>query len=359
MKGLLLRLLARTEAVLLPVGALLLAMLLFAVFLWANGQSPVEVYGLLWMGGFSDSFAWQNTLLRAAPLILTGLAVALPAQAGLVIIGGEGALALGALAAALMGVQMAGAPPLLVQGAMLLAGAVPGALWIGLAGWLRQSRGVNETISSLLLFYIGVAVFNHCVEGPFRDPGSLNKPSTPPITEGDWIPAMPGLDVHWGLLIGLLVAVAAWIVVRWTTLGFGLRVVGGNPRAARLVGLPVAALTIGACAAGGAAAGLAGAIEVAAVHGAGNASVLAGYGHSGILVAFLARHNALALIPVSILIGGINAAGGLLQRRLDLPDATVLVLQGLIFVVVLAADSLMGKLPALAGRHGAQRAQAA
>lgn len=345
------RWLARAEPLLLPVGALVTAMLLFAVFLWANGQSPLEVYSLLWMGGFSDSFALQNTLLRAAPLILTGLAVALPAQAGLVIIGGEGALALGALAAGVIGMWLTGSSSLLlVQVSMLLAGTVLGGIWIGIAGWLRHWRGVNETISSLLLFYIGVALFNHFVEGPFRDPDSLNKPSTVPIAETEWIPAIAGFDVHWGLVIGLVVAVLAWIIMRWSTLGFAIRVAGGNARAARLVGLPVGLLSVGACAAGGAAAGLAGAIEVAAVHGSATASVLAGYGHQGILVAFLARHNPLAIIPVAILIGGINAAGGLLQRRLDMPDATVLVLQGLIFVIVLAADSLSGKLPALANR---------
>lgn len=343
--------LAKAEPILLPTGAMLLAMLLFAGFVWANGQSPAEVFGLLWMGGFSDSFAWQNTLLRAAPLILTGLAVAIPARAGLVIIGGEGALALGALAAGMAGVYLGVFPPIIVQSGMLIAGALLGAVWIGFAGWLRHWRGVNETISSLLLFYIGVAIFNHCVEGPLRDPASLNKPSTPPIAEINWIQSIPGLDVHWGLVVGLVVAIVLGIILRWTTLGFALRVVGGNVRAARLVGLPVGAMVVGASAVGGAAAGLAGAIEVAAVHGSANASVLAGYGHNGILVAFLARHNPFAVIPVAILIGGVNAAGGLLQRRLDMPDATVLVLQGITFVIVLAADSLSGKLPGWANRQ--------
>ena len=111
------------------------------------------------------------------------------------------------------------------------------------------------------------------------------------------------------------------------------RVTGGNLRAAQLQGLPVARLIVSACALGGACAGLAGMIEVAAVHGNANASLVAGYGYAGILVAFLARHNPLAIIPMAMLLGGIGAAGGLLQRRLGLPDATVLVLQGMIFVV--------------------------
>ena len=142
------RFLPLIEAVGIPVLALLVAMLLFAGFVMAVGQSPLEVFSLLYQGGFGSAFSWQNTLLRAAPLILTGLAVAIPAQAGMVIIGGEGALALGALTAAVAGTALNGASPHWVQAGMLLAGALCGGLWIGLSGWLRQYRGVNETIGT-------------------------------------------------------------------------------------------------------------------------------------------------------------------------------------------------------------------
>jgi simple sugar transport system permease protein len=338
------RLIPLAEGVGIPVAALLVAMLLFAGFVSLVGQSPLEVFSLLYQGGFGSGFAWQNTLLRASPLILTGLAVALPAQAGMVIIGGEGALALGALTAAVAGLALGGMPPHVVQTGMLLTGAACGALWIGLSGWLRNYRGVNETISSLLLSYIAIALLNHFVEGPLKDPASLNKPSTRPIGDVNMIGNLPGLDVHYGLLFGVVFALAAWVILRFTTVGFALRMVGGNPRAAQMAGLRVGLWVIAAAAVGGAAAGLAGAIEVAAVQGAANASVVAGYGYAGILVAFIARQNPLAVIPVAILIGGINAAGGMLQRRLDMPDASVLVLQGIAFVVIIASETLTGRL---------------
>ena len=335
--------LALAEAVLIPAGALLLAMLLFAVFVIAIGQSPLEVFRLLYEGGFGSDFAWQNTLLRAAPLIFTGLAVAIPAQAGMVIIGGEGALAIGALLAAITGITLNGMPPIFVQICILLAGAVSGGIWIGFSGWLRNYRGVNETISSLLLAYIGIALLNHFVEGPLKDPASLNKPSTLPIGDANMFGNMPGMDVHYGLLIGVVLALVAWLVLKFTTTGFSLQIVGGNPRAAQMAGLRVNLWIVGAAAAGGAAAGMAGAIEVAAVQGAATSAVVAGYGYTGILVAFIARQNPLAVIPVAILIGGINAAGGMLQRRLDMPDASVLVLQGIAFIVILASDTLLGR----------------
>ncbi|HET9539497.1 MAG TPA: ABC transporter permease [Candidatus Limnocylindria bacterium] len=334
------------EALAIPVGALLAAMVVFGLFMAALRQSPLEVYTLIYRGGFASAFAWQNTLARAAPLVLTALCVALPAQAGLMVIGGEGALVLGGLAAAVAGHQLAvaGAGPLAVKTMMAAAAMLIGAAWIVLAGALRHYRGVNETISSLLLTYIGIAVFNQLVEGPLRDPASLNKPSTTPIGEPNMIGQLPGLDVHWGLGFGVIICLLLYVVVRHTTFGFALRIVGGNARAARLAGLPVGRLILLACALGGAAAGLAGMVEVAAVHGNANASLIAGYGYGGILVAFIARQNPIAIVPVAVLVGGIAASGGMLQRRLDLPDATVLVLQGVAFMLILASEALYGRL---------------
>jgi simple sugar transport system permease protein len=323
---------------LVPLGSIVAGMLAFGLFVLLIGRDPIEVYATIVEGGFASGFSWNNTLLRAAPLILAGLAVAIPAQAGLVVIGGEGALAAAAVAVPLVPAAGVGA---LVAGAV--AGMAAGAAWFALAGFFRARRGLNETISSLLLSYIAIAVFNHLVEGPLRDPASLNKPSTPPLPDAAMIGPMPGVDVHWGLAIGVVACVLAQLALSRSTQGFALRVAGGNPRAALLVGLPVGGLIVAACALGGAAAGLAGAIEVMAVHGAASASVLAGYGTTGILVAFMARQQPLAIVPVAILMGGISAAGSLLQRRLDLPDATTMVLQGLLFVAILAGEALMPK----------------
>lgn len=324
-----------------PLAAIVVGLLAFGVFVVLIGQDPLTVYATIIEGGFASGFAWNNTLQRAAPLILTGLAVAIPAQAGLVVIGGEGALALGALAAAAVAVPLL---PVAGVGALLagaLAAMAVGGAWFALAGVFRARRGLNETITSLLLSYVAIALFNHLVEGPLRDPASLNKPSTPALSESAMIGAMPGLDVHWGLALGVLACALAQAVLSRGVSGFALRVVGGNPRAAMMVGLPVGGLIVGACAAGGAAVGLAGAVEVMAVHGAASASVLAGYGTTGILVAFMARHQPLAIMPVAVLMGGISAAGSLLQRRLDLPDATTMVLQGLLFIAILAADAVL------------------
>ena len=332
------------ESLTLPVLALAGGLGLFGLFVWFNGHDPVQAWGLLFRGAFGDAFSLQNTLQRAAPLMLTALCVAIPARAGLTVIGGEGALVLGGLACASLPYVLplpAGAAGTLM---LLLAAAAAGAAWIALAGWLRQWRGVNETISSLLLGYIAIALFKHIVEGPLRDPASLNKPSTLPLEDSLRIGTLGGWDVHWGLVWGVALCVVAGLWLLATTHGFATRVVGGNPRAAQLVGLPASRLIITACALGGACAGLAGGIEVAAVHTAANASLIVGLGYTGILVSFVARHQPLAIVPVAILFGGFLAAGSLLQRRMGLPDASVQVLMGFCFVFILASEALRGRL---------------
>ena len=336
-------LLAVLDSLLIPATSLVVSLAVFALFIAITGNPPLDVLGEMYRGAFGTWFSFQNTLLRAAPLMLTGLCTALPARLGLIIIGGEGAMVVGGVAAAATGVALTNNSPYVVLGAMMIAAMVMGGLWIGLAGALKVFRGVNETISSLLLAYLGIAFLNHLVEGPLKDPASLNKPSTPHIGEANMLGNLPGLDVHYGLLFGLVACAGAWLLMDHSTFGFSGRIVGGNSRAARLSGLGVPKLVILTCAFAGAAAGLAGMVEVAAVHGKANASLMTGYGYTGILVAFLARQHPLGVVAVAVLLGGIGASGGLLQRQFELPDATVSVLQGIIFVVLLVGESFRGK----------------
>lgn len=349
------------DAALLPLGAVLVSLGLFGAFVAIAGADPLTVFYQMYRGAFGTWFSVQNSLLRAAPLMLTALCTAIPARLGLVVIGGEGALVLGGLAAAATAVALPDATPAIVKLAMAGGAFAAGGAWIALCTGLRAYRGVNETISSLLLGYIAIAVFNHVVEGPLRDPASLNKPSTPPIGEANALGTLPGMDVHWGLGLGVVACVVAWLLLYHTTFGFQAQLAGGNPRAARLAGLPVARLVVVVGLLGGGCAGLAGMAEVAAVHGAANASLIAGYGTSGILVAFLARQHPLAIMPVAILLGGIAASGGLLQRAAGLPDAAVNVLQGILFVVILASEALRGrlKLPVFRRAEQAEPAPAA
>lgn len=347
------------ESICIPLAALLFSLILFGIFCAFAGANPFAVYGSIYKAAFGNWYSFQNTLIRAAPLMLSSLCTALPARLGLVIIGNEGALVIGGLGAVAAGLAVSSAPPTVVQIAMALAGIICGGLWIGAVGALRHYRAVNETISSLLLNYIAIALLNHLVGGPMKDPSSLNKPSTYPIPEVDMLGTLPGTRVHYGLIYGLIACAVAYFLIQRTTFGFAARTAGGNIRAARIAGLPVGKLTMAICFLAGSCAGLAGMVEVAAVHGRANESLNANYGYSGILVAFIARHNPLAAALVAVLLGGILASGGILQRVHQLPDATILLFQGLVFLVVLFSDSLYGRLPIFKERTPANAPPAA
>jgi simple sugar transport system permease protein len=275
--------------------------------------------------------------------MLTALCTALPARLGLVVIGNEGALVVGGVAAVSVGLALSSASTAVMLSAMALAGMAGGGLWIACVGLLHYRRGVNETISSLLMNYIAIAVMNHLVNGPMRDPRSLNKPSSYPIPDEKMIPNLGNSNVHYGLLLGIAACLLVWILMEHTTFGFKVRMIGGNVRAARMAGLPVATIGLITCFLAGAAAGLAGMIEVAAIHGRANESLAAGYGYAGILVAFVARHRGLAILLVAVFLGGILASGGILQRQFKLPDSTILVFEGLMFLVILFSESLYGR----------------
>ncbi|MEM9156687.1 MAG: ABC transporter permease [Cyanobacteria bacterium P01_F01_bin.33] len=332
------------ESVCLPCGAVLVALFLFGIFCALAGANPFGVYNSIYKAAFGSASRVQGTLILASPLMLTALCTALPAKLGLVIIGNEGALVMGGLGAIISGLALQDSlPPTLVVFAMALSSLLFGGLWITAVGALRHWRGVNETISSLLMNAIAIAILNHLVEGPMRDPSSLNKPSSFPLLAASRLGAIPGTRIHYGLIYGLVACAIAYVLIQRTTFGFAVRTTGGNIRAARLAGLPVGKLTLAICFLAGSCAGLAGMVEIAAVHGVANASLNANYGYSGILVAFIARSNGLAVTLVSFLLGGILASGGILQRVHDLPDSTVLVFQGLVFLVVLFSESLYGK----------------
>jgi len=340
------------EAVAINAAAFALTLVAFGAFVAFFGHDPAEVFRILYLGAFATRISIENTLTQAAPLMLTALCTAIPARAGLLVIGGEGALVVGGVATVLAGVALDGAPFALGVTVMGLAGALAGGLWIAAAGALRQFRGVNETISTLLLNYIAIAVMYHLISGPIRDFDEVLKTSSWSIPQHLMVGTLPGLDVHQGLAVGIVVCAALYVVMRRTTFGFAVDVLGGNPRAAQMAGLPINRMVLACCFIGGAGAGLAGAIEVMAVHGFASESLVVGFGYAGILVAFLARQNPAAIVAVAILLGGIQASGGLLQRRFDLPDATTAVLQGMLFVTVLASNAAYGRIRFLQPRGG-------
>ena len=367
------------ETICIPLGAIAIALVLFGIFCAFCGKDPFAIYRVIYQRAFGNWDVFQVSLSKSAPFMLTALCTALPARLGLMIIGNEGALVMGAIGSIIMGLllsygsvlptpdqvqHLVGLPPIAVQVGMALGGIGFGGVWIAIVGALRHYRGVNETISSLLMNYIAIALLNHLVEGPMKDPSSLTKPSTFAIPEIYRMGKIFSTQIHYGLLYGLIACVIAYFLIQHTTFGFAARTAGGNVKAARIAGLPVGKLTLIICFLAGSCAGLAGMVEVAAVQYQANGSIVVGYGYSGILVAFVARYNPLAAALVAVLLGGIINSGSSLQRNFGMPDATVLVFQGIVFIVVLYSESLYGRLkifkePELTGPPPAAKSAAA
>jgi simple sugar transport system permease protein len=333
----------RAERLLFPLGAMLLALALFGVFCALFGANPFAVYGSIYTAAFGSWYSWQNTLVRAAPLLLCGLCTALPARAGVIVIGNEGAVVIGGLGAIAVGLPALTLAPWLALLLMALTAMVCGGLWIAIGVALQHYRGVNAVISGLLLNYIAIAVMNELIEGPLRDPSSLNKPASFPLTADHRLPYFSGTHVHYGLIFGIVACVVLWFLLERTTPGFAIKIAGGNVRTAKLGGLAVGKLVVVSGFLGGACAGLAGMVEVAAVHGRANESLNAGYGYVGILVAFLARQSPLGVLVVSVLVGGLVASGGMLQRAHNLPDAAITVFEGILFLVILLSETAYGR----------------
>jgi general nucleoside transport system permease protein len=333
----------RLESVVIPAGAILFSLGAFGIFCAMAGANPFAVYASIYKAAFGSWYSFQNTLVRAAPLMLCSLATAVPFRLGLVMIGNEGALVIGGLSATVAGLQMPTASPLVVQTVMAIVGMAAGGFWLAISGALKHYRGVNETISSLMMNYIAIAILNQAVNTWIRDPSSLNKPASYAIPDEQMLQPLGDTTIHWGLVFGLIACVIAWVLINQTTLGFQIRTIGSNVRAAQIAGIPVGRITLITCFLAGACPGLAGMVEVAAIHGRASESLNAWYGYSGILVAFLARQNPLGCILISVLLGGLLASGGILQRDLHLPDASITVFQGIVFLAILFSESLYGR----------------
>lgn len=335
-------LVALGEGLLLSLLALVLATLAWLLIAIATGLDPQTVIATIIEGAVGSSFAWEQSLRVATPLLFTGLVVALPLRAGLLIIGGEGALIAGGLAAAVVALYV---PATIALFAMLVVGSLAGAMWLGLAGWLRAHRGVHEALASLLLTYIIIAIVNQLIEGPLREPASLDKPATAIIPLTAQLAGLGSTAIHIGLPLGIGLCIVAQIFLSFSPAGYALRVGGGNPRAAKFAGLNRNTHILAICVLAGSLAGLGAALEISAVHHRVSASfTVLGYGYLGILVACLAGGNMLAIIPAALLIGCLDAGGGLLQRRLAAPAASAELMHGLLFVAVMVVTALTGRL---------------
>ena len=335
----------RADGWLVGAGALLAGLIVLAVGLELAGYDAGPALGALWSGAFGSWYALTSaTLVRAVPLIIIGLGLALAFRGGAFNIGGEGQFYAGAIAATWIGLQVGGLPWPVAAAAVLSASVLAGALWVAVPVVLRVRYGVLEVISTLLLNFVAESLTSLLVQGPLQESQRIY-PQSDAIAETARLPVLPNTRLHAGLLLALAGALLLhWLFSR-TLWGFRLRAVGLGPRAAEIAG-SIDSRRVGAAALvlSGAIAGLAGGVEVSGVSYALFPNLSPGYGFTAIAVALLGRLHPLGVVLAGLLFGALEAGAGAMQREAGVPAVAVYVVEAVVILAVLLAQS--------ARRHG-------
>ncbi len=299
------------------LAAALLALVICALPLALAGADVWAAYRLMLTGSLGTRFALTETLTRAAPLILTGLAAAIAFRARLWNIGAEGQLYLGALAAVAVGTGAVPVPGFLLLPLVIAAGALAGALWMLGPAWLRVRFGVDEVVTTLLSNFIVLLFVGMMLEGPLQDPMSLGWPQSAPVLDAATLPTLVARTrLHFGLVLALAAAIVTWLVIQRTRFGFELRAVGANPEAARFAGIDERRVMLKVALLSGAMAGLAGVGEVAGLKGYLTQDLSPGYGYAGIVVATLAQLGPVAVIASALFIAGVFVGADSMSRAI-------------------------------------------
>jgi len=322
-----------------PLAALALAAVIISLVLIALGASPLAVAADLWQGAFGNWLAATDTLVKATPLVFTGLAIAIAFQGALWNIGADGQLIIGAMAAGALGASLSAWPHLLAIAAMLIAGAAGGALWGGLAGWLRARRDVNEVISTIMLNFVAAQLLSWAVHGPLMEPSHALPQSVmvAPTAQLDFY--FEPSRLNFGMIIALLFAIICQLGLFHTAAGFELRALGRNRRASAFFGIPIRRFTVFAMGLSGALAGLGGAVQVSAITHRLFETMSPGWGYEAIAVALVARLNPLAIVPAPILFGALDNGSQAMQRADAVSPVLVNVIQGMVIMILIAFDA--------------------
>ncbi len=339
----------RWRALAASIAAIALSALLIGLVLLGLGASPATVLAALVEGAFGNWLACSDTLVKATPLLFCGLAVAIAFEASIWNIGAEGQLIAGALIAGALGPALGGWPHTVALFAMLLAGAGGGALWGGIAGWLRARRNVSEIISTIMLNFTAAQLLSWAVHGPLIEPTRAFPKSAPIAASAELRLYLAPSRLNFGMLLAVLLASGAYALLFHTATGFKLRAVGRNPRATAWFGISAARLGVGAMALSGALAGIGGAVHVSAITHRLYETISPGWGYEAIAVALVARLNPLAIIPTAVFFGALDNGAQAMQRSAGIAPELVQVLEGLVIIVLLALDStvLRGLRPAV------------
>jgi len=325
---------SRRAAVLVPVVSFVVSLIFGAILLAVSGANPFVTYAAMVKGAFGSWYGITETLVKAIPLMLTGLAVSVAFRMRFWNIGAEGQLTLGGVAAAGVALYWSqGLPGWTVLPLAILAGIIAGALWAGIPAVLKAYLKVDETLTTLMLNYVAILYSEHLYYIAWRAPGYNS--GTAKFPEVAWLPQIAG-RANVGLIFAIILAILLWLVFKYTRWGFEVKIIGENQTAARYLGINIARNIVLALLLSGALSGLAGACEVLGLSRRLQQGLSVGYGYTAIIVAWMAQLNPIVILFVAILMAGLLVGGDQIQMKMRLPASVGLVLQGMILIPMLA-----------------------
>jgi general nucleoside transport system permease protein len=334
---------------LVPIAAVVTALLVGTIMLIVLDADPVEGFRAMFRGAFGSADALTSTALKATPLLFVGVGITIAFRANVINIGGEGQMVAGGLLATTVALVLPDLPAVIMLPTVLIAGLGGGAIWGAVPGALKAYYGVNEILSTIMLNVVAVQLMNFLLRGPLIDPGEIERgtriPQTERLQEGADLPVLFGTGrLHIGPLLAVLFAIGAYILLWRTPLGYRLRAVGQSTDAAQYAGIPVKRTIVLAMTLSGAMCGLAGAVLVFGseshrmVTDGSTAGFTGSAGFNGIVAALFGGLHPVWTIPASFLFGGLLVGGNALQRAVQVPTALILALNGLVVVFVVASD---------------------
>lgn len=323
-----------------PVWAVLLALLVGSGLIMLAGVSPFAAYYELFKGAYFDYWGLAGTLVKTSPILLAGLAVILPLRAGLLNIGVEGQIYMGGLFSAMAALLLPEMPAWIHVPICIVAGVLGGGFWGLIPGYLKAYHGMNEVILTILLNFIAINIVSYVAGGPMMQEGAPY-PYSEEIRQELWLPwIMPATDAHAGVVFALGFALTMFILLRYSTAGFALEMIGKNAAAARYAGVPVKPYIVGVMFAAGAIGGLAGTFEVLGLKYRLFHNFSPGYGFDGIVVAFLAMVNPLVAPVAAFFLAGLKSGALVMQRAVGLESTVIEAIQGLVIIFVAASLGL-------------------
>jgi simple sugar transport system permease protein len=320
------------------IAAVAASFLVVAVLMVIIGVNPVEAYAALVRGSFGSLNGLGETLVKATPLLLIGLGIAIAFRGGMWNIGAEGQLLLGAIGATIAALYLPDMPAILHLPLVMLAGMIFGAAWGAIPGYLRARWRVNEIVVTIMMNYLALYILSYLVNGPMKDMNRVPpQPQSATLPPSALLPKLfPPTRAHLGILIAIVAAVVVWFVLQRTPLGYEIKAAGSNPEAAEYGGIGTVVTGTLAMILSGALAGLAGMAEISGIHRRLLEGISPGYGYLAIAVALFGGLNPGGILLSSLFFGALLVGADAMQRAVGVPVATVYLLQGLVLIFVLA-----------------------